>query len=78
MSLYRGVLVNILVGTGANMIFFYVYNDGKKRYNYDPEKPFSLTTIMISLRSGITSMLLLCPLWTIKTRLILYKEREVI
>jgi hypothetical protein len=29
MSLYRGVLVNILAGSLANSIFFYVYAEGK-------------------------------------------------
>ncbi len=28
-SLYRGVFINILAGSIANMVFFYVYTDGK-------------------------------------------------
>ena len=34
-SLYRGAMVNIVAGSFANSIFFYVYTDGKQRYNYD-------------------------------------------
>lgn len=35
-SLYRGVFMNIFAGSLANSIFFYVYTDGKQKYNYDP------------------------------------------
>ena len=35
MSLYRGALVNILAGSLANSVFFFVYTDGKTRYNFD-------------------------------------------
>lgn len=35
LSLYRGVIVNLVAGSLANMAFFYVYQDGKKRYSYD-------------------------------------------
>jgi len=35
-SLYRGVVINAGAGSLANSIFFYVYSDGKERYNYDP------------------------------------------
>ena len=72
--LYRGVLVNMLAGSIANSIFFYVYSDGKKRYHYDPAKPYSLKTMFISLRAGLVSMFLTTPMWTVKTRLVLYKE----
>ena len=41
-ALYRGVLMNAFAGSIANSIFFYVYSDGKKRYNFDPSKPYSL------------------------------------
>lgn len=72
--LYRGVLVNMVVGSIANSIFFYVYSDGKRRYHYDENHPYSLKTAMISMRAGLVSMFLTTPMWTIKTRLVLYKE----
>lgn len=73
--LYRGVVVNIIAGSVANSIFFYVYQDGKKRYNYDPKQPYSMKTILISMRAGLVSMFLTTPMWTVKTRLVLYKEQ---
>ena len=54
-SLYRGALVNILAGSLANSIFFYVYADGKNRYGYDASNPKSFTTIMISIRAAIVA-----------------------
>ena len=73
-SLYRGVVLNAFAGALANSIFFYVYSDGKKRYNYDPEKPFALSTIFISQRAGLASMALTTPFWTVKTRVVLFQE----
>ena len=54
-SLYRGALVNILAGSLANSIFFYVYADGKIRYNYDPNKPGEWTTVIISMRAALVA-----------------------
>jgi hypothetical protein len=73
-SLYRGVIINLIAGSIANSVFFYVYQDGKKRYEYDPKQPYSLKTIMISMRAGLVSMFVSAPLWTIKTRMVLYRE----
>lgn len=73
-SLYRGVIINLVAGSIANSVFFYVYQDGKTRYDYDPKKPYSLKTIMISMRAGLVSMFVSAPLWTIKTRMVLYRE----
>ena len=73
-SLYRGVIINLIAGSIANSVFFYVYQDGKKRYDYDPKHPYSLKTIMISMRAGLVSMFVSAPLWTIKTRMVLYRE----
>lgn len=73
-SLYRGVIINLIAGSIANSVFFYVYQDGKKRYEYDPKHPYSLKTIMISMRAGLVSMFVSAPLWTIKTRMVLYRE----
>ena len=75
-SLYRGALVNIFAGSLANSIFFFVYTDGKVKYNYDPKNPNSLTTVIISLRAGIVSMLMTTPFWVVKTRLALYKDHK--
>ncbi len=73
--LYRGVLINAVAGSIANSIFFYIYADGKKRYNYDQNKPYSMNTVFISMRAGLVSMFLTTPMWTVKTRLALYKEK---
>lgn len=73
--LYRGVLINMVAGSVANSIFFYVYADGKKRYHYDPEKPYSMKTVLISMRAGLVSMFITTPMWTVKTRLALFKEK---
>jgi len=75
LSLYRGVIINMVAGSIANSIFFYVYSDGKKRYDYDPRHPYSLKTILISMRAGLVSMFMTAPLWTIKTRMVLYREQ---
>lgn len=75
LSLYRGVIINIVAGSLANSIFFYVYSDGKKRYDYDPKQPYSFKTVMISMRAGLVSMFFTAPLWTIKTRMVLYREQ---
>jgi Mitochondrial carrier protein len=75
LSLYRGVIINMVAGSLANSVFFYVYQDGKKRYDYDPKHPYSLKTILISLRAGLISMAVSAPLWTIKTRMVLYREQ---
>ena len=74
-SLYRGVLVNIIAGSVANSIFFFVYADGKSRYNFDANNPGDLVTICISVRAAIVAQILTIPLWVIKTRLALYKEK---
>ena len=75
-SLYRGALVNIVAGSFANSIFFYVYTDGKHRYNYDAANPNSWTTVLISLRASIVAMICTTPMWVVKTRLALYKENK--
>ena len=75
-TLYRGVLMNVVAGSVANSIFFYVYTDGKKRYHFDPQHPYSFKTVLISLRAGLVSMLLTGPMWAVKTRVILCKEHH--
>lgn len=71
-SLYRGVVINAVAGSVANSIFFYVYSDGKKKYNFDPEKPYGFNTMLISYRAGLASMFVTTPFWTVKTRVILF------
>lgn len=75
-SLYRGLLLNSIAGSVANSIFFYVYADGKRRYDYDPAHPYSLNTMFISYRAGITSMAITAPMWTVKTRVVLFQEYD--
>ena len=47
-SLYRGIVLNAFAGMIANSIFFYVYVDGKKRFNIDPNNPYSYKTLLNS------------------------------
>merc|ERR1711990_664201 len=51
------------------------YSDGKKRYGFDQNKPYSWQTMAISYRAGIASMAVTTPFWTVKTRLALYQEK---
>lgn len=75
-ALYRGVAMNIVAGSIANSLFFYIYQDGKKRYEFDPNNPYALKTLLISYRAGIISMAVTAPLWTVKTRMALFKDHE--
>ena len=68
-------MVNIIAGSIANSIFFYVYADGKNRYHFDANKPGEWTTILISMRAAIVAQILTIPFWVVKTRLALYKEK---
>ena len=54
-SLYRGALVNIIAGSLANSIFFFVYAEGKTRYGFDSNSPGEWKTIFISLRAAIVA-----------------------
>ena len=75
-SLYRGALVNIVAGSFANSIFFFVYTDGKHKYGYDPAKPEAWKTVIISWRASVVAMICTTPMWVVKTRLALYKENS--
>ena len=77
LSLYRGAMLNIIAGSLANSIFFYIYTDGKQRYGFDQNNPNSWSTIFISLRAGVISTIITCPLWVVKARLALYKQSNV-
>ncbi len=75
-AMYRGVLINMIAGSIANSVFFAMYQDGKTRYGFDPNNPDTLKTIIISWRSGLISMAITAPLWTIKTRMITFREAQ--
>lgn len=75
-ALYRGMTMNIFAGSLANSLFFYVYADGKKKYEYDANRPYSWKTLVISYRAGIASMLVTTPFWTVKTRMVLFQEYQ--
>ena len=71
-AFYRGVYINMVGNTLSNLIFFTIYADGKKRYNYSRENsPFWLTAF-ISMRAGVGTMLITNPIWVVKTRTMLY------
>jgi hypothetical protein len=70
------VLLNGLSGSVANAIFFYLYQDGKKRYGFEEGEPSFWKTLAISLRASLCSMVLTTPLWTTKTRLVLFQEED--
>ena len=75
-ALYRGAGINLVAGVLANYIFFYVYNDGKRRYGVDQSNISSWKTGMISLKAGMISCTLTCPLWVVKTRLALNRNKN--
>lgn len=55
-SLYRGVLVNIVAGNIANFIFFGMYANGKVAYGYgDGQKLEGWPLAMISLRAALVA-----------------------
>ena len=56
----------------SNIIFFTIYADGKKRYNYSRETSSLGLTTFISMRAGVLTMLVTNPIWVIKTRTMLY------
>lgn len=60
----------------GNAVFFYVYQDGKKKYNLSNNDPHSLEIIGVSIRAGIASMVTTLPLWTVKTRVVLFQEQS--
>lgn len=66
--------MNLFAGSIANSIFFYVYEDGKKRYGFDPKQPYSWRTVLISYQAGFLSSAVTTPLWTVKTRMMLFQE----
>jgi hypothetical protein len=64
----------LIAGAYANSVFFYVYNDGKERYGFDPNNPKSFKTVLISLKAGVVAMTATTPLWVMKTRLALNRN----
>ena len=64
----------LVAGSMANSVFFYLYTDGKNRYGYDQNNPYQLKNLLVSYRAGIASMFICAPLWTLKTRMVLFQE----
>lgn len=52
-AFYRGTIVNIAANMVSGGMFFYLFADGKKRYNYSRETSSMLLTTWISLRAGL-------------------------
>jgi len=75
-ALYRGSLITFAATSVANIVFFYVYSQGKKAYNYDAATSPYWHSWIISARSSLTSTTITMPLWTLKTRVILHLGRE--
>lgn len=73
-SFYRGIYINMLGNFCANILFFSIYADGKKRHNYNRETSSFLTTVWISARAGLVCMFFTNPLWAVKTRVILHQN----
>jgi len=71
-SFYRGLFVNILANAVSGGIFFGLFADGKKRYNYERETAPLWLTSWIALRAGFVTMTLVNPIWCIKTRVTLH------
>ena len=62
-AFYRGMYINILANAISGGIFFSVYADGKKKYNYDRETSSIWLTALISLRAGLITMTVVNPIW---------------
>ena len=64
--------VNMVGNCLANVIFFGLFADGKKRYNYSRETSTLGETVFISMRAGMLTMLVTNPIWVLKTRTMLH------
>ena len=71
-SFYRGTFANIVANSVSGGVFFFMFEDGKKVYNYTRETSPLWLTIWISLRAGLATMVLVNPIWCVKTRVILH------
>lgn len=71
-AFYRGMFVNIAANAVSGGLFFGIFADGKKRYNYDRETSPLWLTIWISLRAGLVTMTFVNPIWCVKTRVTLH------
>jgi len=72
LSFYWGTFINLLGNTVSNILFFTIYADGKKRYNYSRENSSLFDTVFISMRAGVFTMLITNPIWVLKTRTMLH------
>ena len=70
--------MNLIIKTISSSLFFYLYDDGKKRYGYDPKDPYGYKTMLIGLRASIICKIFNAPLFTIRTRLALFQEHKTI
>jgi len=66
-SFYRGMFINMVGNTVSNILFFTIYADGKKRYNYSWETSDFYLTVFIAMRAGMLTMLVTNPIWVLKT-----------
>ena len=71
-ALYRSSLLTIARGSVMNSIFFYVYNDCKRRYGFDPED--KVKTGLISFRASLAGMIFTMPILVVKTRMALSRN----
>ena len=72
---FIGTIATTAANSISGGIFFYVFEDGKKAYNYHRDTASVWLTMLISLRAGTVTMVLTNPIWWIRTRLILcYNE----
>ena len=56
--------------------YAFSYGIGKTHYKLDERKWYSPITLWISFLSGIVSTSVTTPIWTLKTRIILYRNEE--
>jgi len=75
-AFYRGVYINMIGNCMANILFFTIYADGKKRYNYSRETSSLGLTTFISMRAGFLTMLVTNPIWVLKTRTMLHHNEK--
>ena len=71
-AFYRGMFVNILANALSGGMFFYLFGEGKKRYNYDRETSPLWLTIWLGFRAGFVTMFIVTPVWCVKTRVTLH------